>query len=185
MSSMRHVVNVLSGRLEGIGLRRQGSVWIRTSDVVSYLVDFQRSSHLGDVAINVGVLDHDVYRRLWPGRRVVSVADCLIRERVNPRAEKRDPWWSVTELLSSQDLQEEILTFIRKFFSDHTSPQQIISWLERRGNFPAERIGLAILYDRVGKTNEACAVVDKIAMSRSSSWGQLAIQIKSELKCEC
>ncbi|MEK7953245.1 DUF4304 domain-containing protein [Luteolibacter soli] len=128
-------------RLKGLGFRKDGNTWVRTSkwpQVINLQLSSWNTADEAKITLNFGVFVEEIGKIVGdsPLKGKLKEYHCMPRVRIGQlRPDRKDYWWEVTPSISPGILADELFAEI----ADHGIP-----WLESLDSFE----GLAKEFER-------------------------------------
>lgn len=187
---LRPISDALHARLlKSAGYKRRANTWNRRVGELVDVVNVQLSKGLDVVWVNLGVADPIAYERVWrePLGAFVPEPSCTVRLRLGELMGEWGRSWAWDGASTADDIAADLEPSGFEFFDRMRTPEAMVDFLEHRPYrlYVAEAMYLAILLERVGRRNDACAFLHEYE-SRTrvvSAWNERVEELERELGC--
>ncbi|MGB7419995.1 MAG: DUF4304 domain-containing protein [Erythrobacter sp.] len=192
---------LLSGKIS-VSLKNEGFIgrglsWNREVEDVIQVIEFQRDrySSVGVISftINIGVFRREVWSIAWgvPEPSFVKEEHCFPRIRVGEIMHDapglpKDIWWrihkDVQDFENLENIREAIINKCIPKLNQLSDIDYIFDYYVERQRFilPADKIYLAILLQKCGRSDEANSLFGKIS-AVSEEWKSRVLQVQKNL----
>ena len=185
----RDLISTLDNLLRPLGYARQNAVWNRKSGHFVEVIDLQVSK-AGDAAtVNSGVLDTEVYLKLWGSEppNFVEEPACTVRARVGELVHGKDVWWQLNDDGIGEVIAGATADYVLPFVKRMSSREAMVQWLSDtdvlRKRYPPMIINFAILHGMLGRKSEACALLANLESKAVGAWRARAAEVAARLGC--
>ena len=185
----RIVIAGLERLLVPLGFTRRNAVWNRRVGYVVEVIDVQVSKSGDAITVNAGVLDGEVYRKLWGEEPPSSVEEpaCTVRARIGDLIDGHDLWWQLNkanidaEVVATVD--RLVLPFLKRMHARQAMEEWLITTEVVRKKYPPPILSLVILKDALGKNHEACELLAKLRSKAVGAWSNRFDEVGRRLGC--
>lgn len=183
------IITTLDRTLKPLGFVRRKTVWNRGVGQFVDVFDIQVSKDKDAVTFNVGVLEKDVYTECW-GREVASFVEepyCTVRSRIGELIDKKDKWWSLSNIAVAEEINSCLIKHALPFFDQMHSLQAMNDLLVESNisscKYPLPIIYLAIIKHHLGQFDDACALLEHQMERALGDWKARAKEVANRLGC--
>lgn len=187
--SIKTFISQLDRLLKPLGFSRSKATWNRRAETVVDIIDAQVSKAGDAVTVNVGVLDKDVYTKLWerePPERIEQPT-CTVYARIGELLDGKDKWWLLDDHQAIADaasnIEAHVLPFLERMHARTAMAQWLIDTEVVRKRYPAPIITLAILKSLSGDDAQACELLKKLQTKSAGAWSTRAAEVAERLRC--
>jgi len=183
------VIEQLDCLLKPLGFSRQKATWNRRTNFVIDVVDVQVSKSGDVITINAGVLDMDVYAKLWDGEppEFVEQPTCTVCARIGELFDGRDRWWKLSGDRVVVDVVDAVGTRVLPFLERMHTRKAMEQWLTdtevTRKKYPQPIIYLAILKYLLGEVAQGCELLAELQRKSIGAWRSRAAEVAARLRC--
>jgi Domain of unknown function (DUF4304) len=185
------MTNVTISRIDNLvtplGFFRDGMTWNRNTNGFVDVLDLQLSKGRDACTVNVGVMNHAVYRICWGTEPpdFIDESSCVIRTRIGHLADGRDTWWPLTgseaEIVSK--ISEHALPFAERMHSIRAMEAYLTQARVIERKYPLPIIYLAIIKSLSGDIVDACEILTKVTHSVVGPWRIRASEAARRIGC--
>lgn len=185
----RRLTEKLDDVLKPLGFERHKITWNRNLGIVVQVMDIQVSKSNKAVTVNAGVLDADVFTKLWEGDppRFVEEPACTVRARIGELMDGKDVWWQLYDDQVIHAVSSATTDRILPFLDRMRSRRGMIQWLMDTDvvmkRYPLPIINLAILQSLTGNSGEACTLLAAVQKNAVGAWRVRAAEIAQRIDC--
>jgi hypothetical protein len=153
------------------------------------VIDLQKSKAGDVITMNAGVLDRDVYAKLWGNEPPDFVEEpaCTIRARIGELIGGTDRWWPLDSANTATDLANAVTSSVLPFLERMHARQAMEEWLEAaqvvRRKYPPPILNLIILKSELGRKEEACALLADLRPNIVGAWRARFDEVSMRLGC--
>ncbi|HEY3520103.1 MAG TPA: DUF4304 domain-containing protein [Rhodanobacteraceae bacterium] len=175
--------------LKPLGFHRRVAAWNREAGHLVEVIETQVSKAEDTITVNAGVLDRDVYLKLWGSQspEFIDEPACTVRARVGELVAGKDLWWSLTNERVGEEIVKAIIEQLLPFLKRMHSRQDMVQWLTRgdviKKKYPLPIINLAILQNLLGESSEACALLANLEKKIIGAWRTRVVEVAERLGC--
>jgi hypothetical protein len=181
------LLSVIDDLLEPCGFARGKMTWRRIAGSMIDVIELQISKTQDTATINAGVLDTEIYTLVWnkPAQPPYRQPDCTVAVRIGGLLEGLDKWWELESNQTSAEIvsaiRDTVLPFLDRMHSRPAMEQWLIEARVMKKRYPLPILHLALLKHLVGKTEEACGILQDLG---AGAWGQRAMEVAARIGCE-
>jgi hypothetical protein len=171
------------------GFARGGKAWTRSKDGLVDVVTAQVSKAGGEVTVNTGVCDPEIYRACWgrPLSTSINEANCTVRARAGQLVDGHDRWWRLDDPDAPQAMRiivrDYVLPFIERMHSGDAMEQYLLDTGVVSQHYPPPIIYLALLKHRRGIVDEACILLQDLEKQTTGPWHKRVRDVAKDLNC--
>jgi hypothetical protein len=186
---MQPFVETVHRLLAPLGFRRRGLRWNRNVGQFVDVVTLQQSKGLDHVWVNLGVLDPEIYERLWakPPEPFVDEADSTVRTRLGRLIDGRDGWWALDDPAAPADvvhqLEDDGLPFHERMHS-RSAMEEFLGTTPGASVTPPEVMYLVILKASRQDLAGACSTLEPFRRRTLGGWKERADKLATEYGCD-
>jgi hypothetical protein len=184
------VVAAFDRLLKPLGFARKGRMWNRRIGLIVSAIDIQTSKAADSITVNLGVLDPEVYLRLWgrEPRKVIDASECTVFTRAGMLIDNRDKWWPIEDTGIAEDMVAVVTEYGLPFLERMHTREALEGWIVdtevgRKHPNPVLIMNLAILKHLSGEEIECCEILRAFEGKVIGAWRTRCGEIAKELGC--
>lgn len=186
--SLRKVLNPIFLKY---GFEKTGTVWQRTVNGFTDVVDLQRSVWDSTCTLNVGIYVAEVYfcADFVPPKKLTA-ANGIVETRAGKLTSsgKTDVWWSLNDPSIVDSMLNAFQNHILPFFDSYHSFDQMIEFLEshkfHKKLTSPHSYYLAALYILTDQDVRGCEILKAMSLKPKATWNVLAQKLAVKYQCK-
>jgi hypothetical protein len=188
--TLKLIIDQLDRLLKPLGFARKKRLWNRNVGSFIDVVEIQVSKSGGELTVNAGVVESDVYATLWGSvpAKFVEEPMSTIGVRIGELVDGKDKWWQTATPDIADELAHGIATQVLPFLEGMHTREAMKEWLiskdVTRWRYPLPIINLAILECLLGNAATGCALLKELQRVKPDAWSIRAADVAARLHCE-
>jgi len=188
--AVNSILRQLDETLRPHGFHRHKHTWNRKVAGLIDVVDIQVERSGGQVCVNVGVLDPDVYAQCWLERlsKVAYEPNCTVRSRIGRLMDGREHWWPLEAPETAAEMAHAVTSYTLPFLERMHLPGALEEHLERSGaaqsRYPPPAIYLALLKHRRGDRDGCHSLLQDLCARTNPTWRERVEEVLLNLSLD-